>query len=75
MYSPLKMELWVTVDAANDCYSSWKVFQMLEAIRQQLDGVEVPIELESEYIGTKLERRAAQLRDTTNTGVEIKQES
>jgi hypothetical protein len=32
------------VDAANDCYSAWKVFQMLEAIRQKQEDLEVPIE-------------------------------
>ena len=69
MYVPLpdSGDICVTVDAANDCYSSWKVFQMLEAIRQKQDGVEIPIEQESVYAGTKQERKAARLREITDT--------
>jgi hypothetical protein len=32
------------VDASNDCYSGWKVFQVLEAIRMNLPGYQIPIE-------------------------------
>ena len=35
------LEKVVIVDAANDCYATWKVFQMLEAFRL-VEGVEMP---------------------------------
>ena len=48
MYSPV-IERVLIVDAANDCYAGWKVFQMLEAIRRNMPGVEVPIEEKPQY--------------------------
>lgn len=38
------------VDAGNDCYAGWKVFQVLEAIRRNTPGVKVPIEPYDSYI-------------------------
>ena len=32
----------VIVDAANDCYAAWKIFQKLETLRSILPGVELP---------------------------------
>lgn len=32
----------VTVDAANDCYATWKVFQVLETLRQETPSIEMP---------------------------------
>jgi hypothetical protein len=32
----------VTVDAANDCYATWKVFQALEALRRETPSIEMP---------------------------------
>jgi hypothetical protein len=30
------------LDAANDCYATWKIFQMLEALRRLTPGLEIP---------------------------------
>lgn len=50
MFSPV-IKFVLIVDAANDCYAGWKVFQMLEAIRLNIPGVEVPIEEMPQYEG------------------------
>lgn len=48
MYWPVVKRV-LTIDAANDCYAGWKVFQMLEAIRLNTPGVDIPIEEKPQY--------------------------
>lgn len=32
----------IIVDAANDCYATWKVYQVLEILRQETHSIEMP---------------------------------
>lgn len=64
MYSSV-VKLVLIVDAANDCYAGWKVFQMLEAIRLNTPGVEVPIEEMPQYKGI-LEGSSKKLKNYLN---------
>ena len=55
---------FVTVDAANDCYAAWKVFQMLEAFRV-VEGVEMPVLIDyGEDIGKKNRKKRRQLLES-----------
>ena len=67
MYIP-SLETVIIVDAANDCYAGWKVFQMLEAIRLNTPGVEVPVEEKPQYRRI-LEGPSKKLRNNLNRAV------
>ena len=66
MYKFRRKEL--ITDAANDCYAGWKVFQILEAIRLNTPGVEVPIEERPQYKRV-LDGASKKLRNHLNRAV------
>lgn len=52
------------VDAANDCYAAWKVFQMLEALRL-VAGVEMPALIDyRDSVRKKNRKRRAKLLES-----------
>ena len=52
------------VDAANDCYAAWKVFQMLEAFRV-VEGVEMPALIDyRDSVGKKNRKRRVKLLES-----------